>query len=167
MRKNWLLIGIALLAAVLAVAAIACDDDDEDGNGNGDAVPPATEEGAAPDDGAAEDGAPIAVILSALDDSGVTGSASLTAMDSDVEVVVEATGLEEANTYISGAYDSTSVDCTGGLLGSFSSTFTGDVGGVTYTVTATTVSDIVSISIRDVTETGTAPGTVVACGEVE
>ena len=88
-------------------------------------------------------------------------------MDSDVEVVVEATGLEEANTYISGAYDSTSVDCMGGRLGDFSSSFTGDVGGVTYTVTATTVSDIVSVSVRDTTQSGSPPGTVVACGLVE
>ena len=39
MRKHWLLIGIGLLAAVLAIGAIACGDDDGDGDngdGNGD-----------------------------------------------------------------------------------------------------------------------------------
>ncbi len=36
MRKNWLLIGIGLLIAVLAIGAIACGDDDDDANGNGD-----------------------------------------------------------------------------------------------------------------------------------
>jgi hypothetical protein len=37
MRKNWLLIGVGLLIAVLAIGAIACGDDDGDGdNGDGD-----------------------------------------------------------------------------------------------------------------------------------
>ncbi len=37
MKKNWLLIAVGLIVAVLAIAAIACgDDDDGDGNGNGD-----------------------------------------------------------------------------------------------------------------------------------
>lgn len=36
MGKNWLLIGIGLLIAVLAIGAIACGDDDDDGDGNGD-----------------------------------------------------------------------------------------------------------------------------------
>ena len=43
MRTKWLLIGVALLMAVLAIGAIACDDDDDDnGNGNGD-TPSATD----------------------------------------------------------------------------------------------------------------------------
>ncbi len=37
MRKNWLLIGIAVLVAVLAIGAVACSDDD------GDDAPTATE----------------------------------------------------------------------------------------------------------------------------
>ena len=148
MRKNWLLLGIGLVVAVLAVAAVACNDDDDDEDGG---------------DGVTQ----ITITLSEAAGSGITGTATLTAMDSDVEVVVEATGLDEANTYISGAYDSTSVDCMGGRLGDFSSSFTGDVGGVTYTVTATTVSDIVSVSVRDTTQSGSPPGTVVACGLVE
>ncbi len=148
MRKKWLLIGIGLVVAVLAVAAVACDDDDDDEDGG---------------DGVTQ----ITITLSEAAGSGITGTATLTAMDSDVEVVVEATGLDEADTYISGAYDSTSVDCMGGRLGDFSSSFTGDVGGVTYTVTATTVSDIVSVSVRDTTQSGSPPGTVVACGLVE
>ncbi len=39
MRKNWLLIGIAVVAAVLAIGAVACSDDDDD---DGD-TPTATE----------------------------------------------------------------------------------------------------------------------------
>lgn len=42
MRKNWLLIGIALLVAVLAIGAVACSDDDDDEDGDSDA-PIATE----------------------------------------------------------------------------------------------------------------------------
>ncbi len=38
MRKNWLLIGIAVLVAVLAIGAVACSDDDDDGD-----APAATE----------------------------------------------------------------------------------------------------------------------------
>ena len=61
MRRNWLLLGIGLLVAVLAIGAVACGDDDDDDNGdaipeatemiddeNGDAIPEATD---VPDDG--------------------------------------------------------------------------------------------------------------------
>lgn len=33
MRRLWMLLGVALLSAVLAVGAMACDDDDDDDNG--------------------------------------------------------------------------------------------------------------------------------------
>ena len=46
MKTKWLLIGVALLTAVLAIGAIACSDDDED-----DDAPTATE-GPADDDAA-------------------------------------------------------------------------------------------------------------------
>jgi hypothetical protein len=97
--------------------------------------------------------------------SGIAGTVTLTAVGSDVEVVVDVTGLVASNTYISGAYNSTSVTCVGGLLGSFSSSFPGTASGVTYTVPNTTIPDIFSASVRDVTETGSPPGTVVACAE--
>ena len=38
MRTKWLLIGVALLTAVLAIGAIACSDDDDDNGDNGDVV---------------------------------------------------------------------------------------------------------------------------------
>ncbi len=38
MRTKWLLIGVALLVAVLAIGAIACSDDDDDDGGNGNDV---------------------------------------------------------------------------------------------------------------------------------
>lgn len=40
MRSKWMLIGVALLAAVLAIGAVACgDDDDGDGDNGGDETP--------------------------------------------------------------------------------------------------------------------------------
>ncbi len=92
--------------------------------------------------------------------SGIVGIASLTAVGSDVEVVVEVTGLVDADTYASGAYDSTSVNCVGGLLGSFSDTYPGTAGGVTFTVPGVSVSDISSVSVR----TGDL-SSVLACAE--
>ncbi len=80
MRKNWLLIGIGLLVAVLAVAAVACDDDDDDDGdgGGGDSV------------------TTLSATLSEVDANGVTGSATLTkADDGTTEVVVTMTGLTE------------------------------------------------------------------------
>ena len=92
--------------------------------------------------------------------SGIAGTATLTAVGSDVEVVVEVTGLVDADTYASGAYDSTSVNCAGGLLGSFSDTYPGTAGGVTFTVPDVSVSDIFSVSVR----TGDL-SSVLACAE--
>ena len=43
MRTKWLLIGVALIAAILAIGAVACDDD-EDSTGGSDSTPSATEE---------------------------------------------------------------------------------------------------------------------------
>ena len=159
MRKNWLLIAIGLLVAVLAIGAIACDDDDDDDGG---VAPTATvEPGETPPSPTV-----LTITITEVDGSGITGTATITAADSDVEVVVEATGLGEGSTYVSGTYDSTSVNCSGGLLGSFSDSFSGADGRVIYTVADTSLADVFAISVR-VTETGSPPGTVVACGEVE
>ncbi len=79
MRKNWLLIAIGLVVAVLAVAAVACDDDDGDGDGGG------------------EDGATtLSATLSEVEGNGVTGNATLTETDDGTtEVVVSMVGLPE------------------------------------------------------------------------
>ena len=58
MRRNWLLLGIALLVAVLAIGAVACSDDDDDG----DDAPTATEE-------VGDDGATIIITDGILTDS--------------------------------------------------------------------------------------------------
>ncbi len=77
MRKNWLLLGIGMVVAVLAVAAIACSDDDDDDSGGGDGA------------------TTLSATLSAVDGNGVTGSATLVeADDGTTEVVVEMAGLD-------------------------------------------------------------------------
>ena len=78
MRTKWLLLGIGLLTAVLAVAAVACDDDDDD------------------DDGGGGDGTTtLTALLSEVDGNGVTGNATLTeADDGTTQVVVTMAGLD-------------------------------------------------------------------------
>jgi len=101
----------------------------------------------------------------AVGDTGISGTATLTAVGDDIQVVLAVSGLVDGNTYLSGLYDSTSVVCTGGLRPPFSATFVAADGGVTYTVPATALTDAYAVSVRDVTATGSAPGTVVACAE--
>jgi hypothetical protein len=101
----------------------------------------------------------------AVGDSGISGTATLTAVGDDVEIVLAVSGLVDGNTYLSGAYNSTSVVCVGGLLPPFSATFVAADGDITYTVPATALADVFSISVRDVTASGSPPGTVVACAE--
>jgi len=106
------------------------------------------------------------VSIDSVGDSGVAGSATITEVDGGVEVAVLATGLNASATYVSGAYDSTSVTCTGGLLGSFSASFSYLDDGVTYTLPGVALDDVFSISIRDLSATGgLPPGAVVGCGE--
>ena len=84
MRKNWLLIAIGLLVAVLAIGAVACDDDEDDDDENGAAIPPAAAEIAL-------------IVLSEQDGSGVTGSATMSETSSggvEVSVTIDG-GLEE------------------------------------------------------------------------
>ncbi len=67
MRKSWLLLGVALLVAVLAIGFVACSDDDD----GGDDAPTATERMDDGDDIAADgdDDATIIVTLGILTDS--------------------------------------------------------------------------------------------------
>jgi hypothetical protein len=77
MRTRWLLIGVGLLTAVLAVAAIACDDDDDDGgNGNGGVLR-------------------LAVTLTEVDGSGATGTADLSVNGEGILVSLRMAGLVE------------------------------------------------------------------------
>ena len=106
------------------------------------------------------------VSITSVGDSGVSGSATITEVEGGVEVSVLATGLSASATYLSGVYDSSSVTCSGGLLGSFSDSFSYLDDGVTYTLSGISLDDVFSISIRDASATGGAPpGAVVGCGE--
>lgn len=102
--------------------------------------------------------------LVAVDGSGIGGTVELTdAGDNLIEVVVNATGLSEGESYFSGAYDATSVTCRGGLIGSFAEpvTASSESATISYTVPGP-LDDIFSVSVRQGTE---PPGTVVACAE--
>ena len=72
MRKNWLLIGIGLLVAVLAIGAIACGDDDDD-----DAVTRL-----------------VATLAAEVDGEG-TGDATLTEVDGVAQIELTMAGLTE------------------------------------------------------------------------
>ena len=104
--------------------------------------------------------------ITSVGDFGVSGSATIAEVDGGVEVSVLATGLGASATYLSGVYDSSSVTCSGGLLGSFSDSFRYLDDGVTYTLSRISLDDVFSVSIRDSSATGGAPpGAVVGCGE--
>ena len=72
MRRNWFLLGIALLVAVLAIGAIACDDDDDDG-------------------GALS----LIAVLTEMGDSSATGVATITEKDGVVKIELITQGLTE------------------------------------------------------------------------
>ena len=100
--------------------------------------------------------------LAEIGDSGVSGTVTLTEAGSDVDIEVRAFGLVYGESYLSGAYKSTSVDCRGGLIQPFAeAVVTGTGGIVRYTVPGP-IEDIFSVSVRKGTE---PPGSVVACAE--
>ena len=148
MRKNWLLLGIGLVVAVLAVAAIACSDDDDDDSGGGDGA------------------TTLSATLSEVDGNGVTGSATLTeADDGTTEVVVEMAGLDgtHANHLHHGACDAQ------GEVHVALTELQADADGDD---TATTTFDDPELSHFEtghyvaVHEAGGEPGPVISCGDV-
>lgn len=102
MRKIWLLLGVALLGAAVAVGAIACGDDNKDNKNE----PTATEQmvetpvATQPASETPAPGAEIAPItMNAVDGSEVTGSATMTETatgGTQVEVTIDAY-LEEGS----------------------------------------------------------------------
>ncbi len=149
MRKNWLLIGIGLVVAVLAVAAVACDDDDDDDGGGGDGA------------------ATLSATLSEVEGNGVTGSATLTEVDDGTtQVVVEMAGIDgtHANHLHHGTCDA---------QGEVHVTLTELQADADGDATATTTFDDPELSHFEtghyvaVHEAGGAPGAVIGCGNVE
>ncbi len=101
--------------------------------------------------------------LLAVDGSGITGDVSLTEDGDNVQIVVTATGLTSGESYFSGAYDSTSVVCRGGLIGTFAAAAPadGETATISYSVPGP-IEDIFSVSVRQGDQ---PPGAVVACAE--
>ena len=101
--------------------------------------------------------------LLAVDGSGIGGDVSLTEDGDIVQIVVNATGLTNGESYFSGAYDSTSVVCRGGLIGTFAAAAPADGETATrsYSVPGP-IEDIFSVSVRQGDQ---PPGAVVACAE--
>src|SRR3990172_945483 len=109
MRKNWLLVGVALLMAALAIGAIAYGDDEEEGGGT---TPAATSEadetpvaGETPVTGETPaPGAEIAPItMNEVNGSGVTGSATIT--ETGVNVAVPSPGHTQVVVIIDGGLE--------------------------------------------------------------
>ena len=91
MRRSWLLIGIALLAAVFAIGAVACGDDDDNGS---DALEDAIDD--ALDD--LPDDIVLLLVASLTEEggSGASGEASLTPNGETAMLVnIDMTGLSE------------------------------------------------------------------------
>ena len=104
MRRNWLLLGIALLVALLTIGAVACSDDDDDDNGNGvepEATvvigePEATDE-VTDGDGDGDGGEVLLLVATILevDGSGVSGEVQISPDVDGILVDVVVAGLAE------------------------------------------------------------------------
>lgn len=126
MRKNWLLIGIGLFIAIFAFAAVACDDDDDEDNG-------ATNGGEPTEISSAQ----IAgIVLSALEDSGVTGSATIVDVDGNTEVTVAVDGGLEEGSHLNHIHDGSCADPTGPVHVTLTA-LEADEGGSAATTTTT------------------------------
>ncbi len=86
MRKNWVLIGVGLLAAVLAIGAVACGDDDDDVD---DLVDEILDE--LDDLGVLQ----LVAHLSEVDGSGASGEAELSVNGDGILVSIIMEGLSE------------------------------------------------------------------------
>ena len=89
MKTKWLLIGVALLTAVLALGAIACgddDDDDDDDDGNGDII-----------DDVIDDDMILQLVasLTEMDGSGASGEADISLNGEGILVSLIMEGLTE------------------------------------------------------------------------
>ncbi len=153
MRTKWLLIGIGLVVAVLAVAAVACDDDDDDDGGGGDGA------------------ATLTATLSEVDGNGVPGSATLTEVDDGTtQVVVEMAGL--GGTHANHLHHGT-CDAQGEVHVTLTELQADADGGATATTTDFAEEDpdpefshFEADHYVAVHEAGGAPGAVVSCGNV-
>lgn len=94
--------------------------------------------------------------------STVVGKAELRTEGNMVRIELVAYGVRNGTSYFSGAFNSTSQNCVGGLIGSFAAPVTAENGQVLigYNVPGP-IQNISAVSVNQGTQT---PGTVVACG---
>ncbi len=153
MRKNWLLIGIGLLVAVLAIGAIACGDDDDDGDGNG--------------NGNGNGNGDLLLRLSVtLTGPDASGTAELTVNGEGILVSLSMAGLVEgvhANHIHDGACES---------IGAIVITLDNIVADAAGDGTQTTANNEGPLSHYEtghslaVHEADGSPGTIISCGEI-
>ncbi len=158
MRKNWLLIGVGLLVAVLAIGAIACDDDDDDDDGNG--------------DGNGDVVTRLIATLAAEGDGSGTGSATLTEVNGVAQIEVTMEGLIEGthanhvhhgSCAAQGEVHVTLQELVAGADGAASGTTLAEPPAVDP---AFGLDHFVAGHYIAVHEVGGAPGAVVSCGDV-
>ena len=90
MKTKWLLIGVALMTAVLALGAIACGDDDDDDDGNGDIIDDVIDD-VIDDDMILQ----LVASLTEMDGSGASGEADISLNDEGILVSLSMAGLTE------------------------------------------------------------------------
>ncbi len=166
MRKNWLLIAIGLLVAVLAIGAVACNDDGDD-NGDGEAVPTATVE---PVDGDTTDaGLQISMTLSEVGGSGVSGSVTITDAAGATLVVVTVDGGLEEGTHMNHIHGG-SCDDVGSIAVPLTELDAAADGSASATSTITDNPDAELGHLEEgghVVAVHALDGSIVACGDVE
>ncbi len=166
MRKNWLLIAIGLLTAVLAIGAIACNDDDDDGDGGAD--PTATEEGAeatATEEETTDADGQSSMTLSEVNGSGVTGSATLSDTEPGTEVVVTVDGGLEEGSHANHVHEGT-CDAIGDIGEPLENLEAGPDGSAPATTTMTAAVFDHLLEDGHLVAVHALDGSFVACGEI-
>ena len=162
MRKNWLLIGVGLLVAVLAIGAIACGDDDDngngDGNGNGDDI----------GDGNGNGNGDLLIRLSVtLTGPDANGTAELTVNGEGILVTISMAGLQSGSAHASHIHDGT-CDDIGGIDISLTG-IVGDEAGDGSQIdnnTENSLSHYETGHSLAVHEADGSPGAIISCGEI-
>ena len=161
MRKNWLLIGVGLLVAVLAIGAIACGDDDDNGNGdgNGDDIGDIG-------DGNGNGNGELLRLSVTLTGPDASGTAELTVSGEGIQVTLSMAGLQDG-VHASHIHDGT-CDDIGGIDISLTG-IVGDEAGEGSQIdnnTENPLSHYETGHSRAVHEADGSRGTIISCGEV-
>ena len=178
MRKIWLLLGVALLGAMLALGAVACgDDDDDDGEeptSTAEIEVPTEPEATQPASETPEASAEIAPItMNEVDGSGVSGSATMTETatgGTDVEVTID--GSLEEGSHQSHLHHGNCSDPTGEIHTTLTSVEAGADGSGSASTTVETADDPDNppfshwLAREHYVAVHALDGAVVSCGDV-